>query len=72
MRLNYRIGAYMNNYRMYYLDPHDTINGVWEIESICDETAISAAKRKASGQLFELWARDRLVFRENITPASAS
>jgi hypothetical protein len=39
-----------------------------EVEDICDEVAISAAKRTANGQLFELWHRDRLVFRDNVTP----
>ena len=55
-------------YRLHYLDPFDVVQDVSEVESICDEVAISAAKREADGQLFELWHGDRLVFRDNATP----
>ena len=62
------MGARVFSYRMYYLNPFDMAQDILEVEGICDEVAISAAKRKANGQLFELWHRERLVFRDNVTP----
>ena len=57
-------------YRIHYLDPLDIAQDVLQVEGICDEVAISAAIRIANGQLFELWHRDRLVFRKNVTPVA--
>jgi hypothetical protein len=57
----------MQYYRMYFLSPNDRINGVEEIESVCDDIAIAAATRKADGLAFELWNQDRLVLRRNST-----
>jgi len=58
----------MSCYSLFYLDPSDSIKSVWEFDFICDEVAISAAKREAGGRLFELWNKERLVIRENSTP----
>jgi hypothetical protein len=58
----------VHSYSIHYLNPFDITRDVLEVEDICDEVAISAAKRTANGQLFELWHRDRLVFRDNVTP----
>ena len=58
----------MSLYSLYYLELDESIKNVWEIEFICDEVAISAAKRKAQGRMFELWNKERLVFGENSTP----
>jgi len=58
----------MSLYSLYFLELDESIKNVWEIEFICDEVAISAAKRKAQGRMFEVWHKDRLVFRENSTP----
>ena len=58
----------MSLYSLYFLSLDESIKNVWEIEFICDEVAISAAKREADGRLFELWHKERLVFWENSNP----
>jgi hypothetical protein len=53
----------MLDYRLYFLDDADHIQGVVEFDCAGDAEAIAHAKTYADGRAMELWRRDRWIRR---------
>jgi hypothetical protein len=53
----------MMNYRLYFLDDADHIQGVVEFDCADDAEAVALAQTYADGRTMELWRRDRWIRR---------
>ena len=53
----------MLDYRLYFLDDADHIQGVVEFDCADDEQAVAQAESYADGRAMELWRRDRWIRR---------
>jgi hypothetical protein len=53
----------MTNYRAYIVGRDGHFLNVVELDCLCDEAAIQAARRYAVGHSVELWSRTRFIRR---------
>ena len=61
----------MANYRCYVFDSADEILEIEDIEGNSDEDAIEKSQeRRSQRSAFELWKRDRLIHRHDLSAAA--
>ena len=49
------------DYRLYFLDAAERINGILTFDCNNEELAISTAQQRAGNRPYQLWSRNRLV-----------